>query len=241
MSRVAVIGIGTIGSAINERLRSDFEVVAIGRQDDLAAVTSADVAIVAVKPQSFTELASGLAPFIGQQLVISVMAGVLMETLQTRLGTDQVVRTMPNLTLRVGQSLTGWYADDSVTTTKTVEAILGHWGDAVKLEQEEQFHAFTALAASSPAYFYKLARLLEQNALDQGFTVEQARLIGIQSLRGAAIAIRGNEQPEQLVTQVASKGGTTEAALSVFQQQGFASTITQAIDAAMERSRLLGA
>jgi len=241
MKKLAIIGMGTMGSAIHERMGNNFNTVGVSRsRGNMDEVASADIALIAIKPQSFGELATELRPRIDQQLVISIMAGVSLRTLVASLGTEQVVRTMPNLALKTGQSLTAWHTHESITDSRDIETILGTWGTTMRLYDEEQFHAFTALAGSGPAYYYELARMLEQAAQDKGFSAEQARLIAMQTFIGAASVVACTDSPAKLVQSIASKGGTTEAALNVFHIRKLDEIYRIAIDAACTRSQELG-
>ncbi len=241
--QVAVIGLGTMGSAIQQLLQRDFDVIGIdrtsGKLEDAAA---ADVVILAVKPQSFAELARELRPHIHEQLVLSIMAGVTTKTLTNTLSTRRIVRTMPNLALATGQSMTAWYAvkDTQTTESATVQAILDKWGKSIQLKDEAQFDAFTALAGSGPAYFFQLAYLLEEIALRQGFTAEQARQMSLQTLRGAASVLATDESAGVWVQRVASKGGTTEAALKVLDERELEAIVEEAVGAARGRSATVG-
>src|SRR5260221_5807 len=109
MKAIAIIGLGNMGSAIQRLLQGHLEVISIDRQyDTLKDVAKVDVIILAVKPQSFTELAQELRQYVGEQVVLSIMAGVPIDAIANALGVTKVVRTMPNLALTKGQSLTAW-------------------------------------------------------------------------------------------------------------------------------------
>ena len=240
MKKVVIIGMGNMGLAIREQLQDNFQVSGVGREGDLSLVHSADIVIIAVKPQSFPELSSVLRSHVHDgQVVISIMAGVTIRHLTDTLGIKRVVRTMPNLALKTGQSMTAWYSTTKDIETET-KAVLDAWGQSVRLEREEQFDAFTALAGSGPAYYFELAYLLEKEAVRQGFSMQDARRISLQTFRGAASILESSDSVEDLVHKVASKGGTTEAALTVFREHSFERMITSVIEAACERSRKLG-
>ncbi len=233
---VAIIGLGTMGSAIQERLSPQFELVLIDiDRGSISDVSKADAIILAVKPQQLVELSTTLRQYIKDQIIISIMAGVTSKTIAGALSTKRVVRTMPNLALRTGQAVTAVFA--SPTDSKAVEPLLATWGAVVPLTQESQFDAFTALAGSGPAYFFQLAAALKTAATRAGFGSEQAELIAVQTFKGAASAI--DQDPAAWVAKVASKGGTTEAALRVLAQQQFDQAILDAVTAATNRSREL--
>lgn len=240
MKEVAVVGLGNMGLAIQKRLQYDFQVVGIGREDSLTLTQNADIVILAIKPQSFPEVASKLRTYITNgQLVISIMAGVTIRKLTDTLGTERVVRMMPNLALKTGQSMTAWHTTVQDTEISMM-TILNTWGQNVRLEQEEQFDAFTALAGSGPAYYFEFARLLEEEAIQQGFSAQDARRISLQTLRGAASVLEADTSTKDLVHRVSSKGGTTEAALAVLRKCGFEQMVASAIEAACKRSKELG-
>jgi len=242
MEKVAIVGMGTMGTAIADRLQEKYEVIGITRKDSLEQVHDADAVILAVKPQTFIEekLYNRLWP-LGNKLVVSAMAGIKARRLRRLLGTERVVRTMPNLAVSTGNSLTAWYADDKHVDASAVEELLHTWGSTIRLTDEAQFSAFTALAGSGPAYFFELGRIIEQDALARGFSADQARLIATQTFLGAASVVTTQTSFAGQVTKVASRGGTTEAALSVLADKGFEQTMHQAIGAACNRSQELGA
>lgn len=240
MKKVAVIGLGTMGSAIHKSLQGDFDAIGIDRQsDNLADVAKVEVVIIAVKPQSFAKLTQALRPHIGEQIVISIMAGISIRSISAALGARRIVRTMPNLALATGQSLTAWYTEIRGMELSIVEAILELWGSNLKLEDEKQFDPFTALAGSGPAYFFELASLLGQAAVARGFTAEQARQISLQTFRGAASVLKSDDSAKDWVNRVASKGGATEVALKELEAYGLGRAIDAAVEAACRRSREL--
>jgi pyrroline-5-carboxylate reductase len=240
MKEVAIIGMGNMGLAIENQLQDGFRVVGIGREDDLARVHNADIVILAVKPQSFPEVASELRLHVSKErLVISIMAGITVRGLADALGTERVVRTMPNLALKTSQSMTTWYTEALGVETDT-EAIVDTWGRSKRLKHEDQFDASTAIGGSGMAYYFELAYLIEEAGARLGLSASDARMMSLQTLRGAASVLEADSSPEDLVQKIASKGGTTEAALTVFRQQGFGRMVDSAIEAACERSRELG-
>jgi pyrroline-5-carboxylate reductase len=205
-------------------------------------ITVADVVIVAVKPQSFEVAADEMWMHMREeQLVMSIMAGITLRALCRRLGAENVVRTMPNLGLAQGQSLTGWLAAPGARVdTAQIESILGMWGASMRLEEEAQFDAFTALAGSGPGYLFEVARTLASAAQSQGFTEAQAQRIAAHTFLGAASVVTPQTDFAVQVQRVASKGGTTRAALDVFARQGLEQTVHHAVDAAVRRSQELG-
>jgi pyrroline-5-carboxylate reductase len=241
MKTIAIIGLGNMGSAIQKLLQEDFEIIGINRQHGaLEDITEADIIVLAVKPQSFDELAKELKQYVNTQTIISIMAGVTIDAIASILGVTKVVRTMPNLALAKGQSLTAWLTHGGDVDTNIVQRILNTWGSSMQLDNEAQFDAFTAVVGSGPAYFFELTHQLERAAIAQGFNEEQARQMSMQTLRGAASVLDDRDNAGDWVKRVASKGGTTEAAFKVFSERHFGRTIQAAVEAAIERSREFG-
>lgn len=241
MKKIAIIGMGTMGSAIGNVLKEDYEITGIGKEDSLRQAEDADAVILAMKPQVFGDVADELELHIrDNQVILSIMAGIATRRICRRLHTQHVVRTMPNLALATGNSLTAWYTEDKNLDTVAVQALLGKWGASMQLSDERQFDAFTALAGSGPAYLFELARILEQQASSRGFTVEQARQIATHTFLGAASLVTPGTDFGAQVANVASKGGTTQAALEVFAQNDLEGIVSQTIDAACQRSQQLG-
>ncbi len=228
--RIAVIGNGTIGSAI-AKLHAGAQ--AFGRNDDLAQVTKFEIIVIAVKPQQFEQLANQLKEHVSGQMIISVMAGVKIKTIQDDLGTMSVVRTMPNLGIASSHSLTGIFP-----VPDELRQITSEWGNVIELSSEEQFDSFTALAGSSPAYVFKLLACLQSEALTAGFTTDTSRLIAAGVLSSCAASL-GDSDAAQRVKEVTSRGGTTEVALKVFDAKQFNTIIQQAVAAATDRSKEL--
>ncbi len=229
-AKIAVIGNGVIGSAI-ARLHKSARV--FGREDNLDNIGEFDVVIVAVKPQQFKQLASQLRGPLSDQMIVSVMAGIRINTIQDLLGVADVARTMPNLGIGSGQSLTGIFP-----ATESLKHIVSMWGDVIELNAESDFDAFTALAGSSPALLYRLVSQIKFEALSAGFSEEVSLQIATGVMHSSAAAL-GKSDPEKKVLAVASKGGTTEAALQILDSNKFNQIVGQAINAAETRSKEL--
>jgi len=213
--------------------------------DNLEAASEADVLVFAVKPQVFREAATPLAGRVGTRrpLVISVAAGITEPDIRTWLGGDAaVVRVMPNTPALVGAGAAALYANRQVTPAQRelAQAILEAVGIAVWIEDESLMDSVTALSGSGPAYFFLLMELMEAAALELGLPAEAARRLTQQTAYGAArMALESGEAPAVLRKQVTSPGGTTAAALAVFQEAGLGATVTRALTAARDRGRQL--
>ena len=200
---------------------------------------SAQVVLLAIKPQGLESFAAECGQQLAGKILISILAGKNLATLQEHFPKAKVCRAMPNLAAAVGRSLTGFFFGDGlkVAERKMIEKILQTFGQAVHCESERQIDQITALAGSGPAYFFHLVEILERVAGKFGFAPELAGRIAAQTFVGAAHAFEnGGKSAGEFVQAVASPGGTTQAALESLQENDFERIFTQAIFKADERA-----
>jgi pyrroline-5-carboxylate reductase len=214
-------------------------------RDASRAITPADAMLLAVKPQSFPPLAEqlGATHLAEGRCVISIMAGVSCATLARTLPSARIVRTMPNLGLSVGLGMSAACAGPGATRDDLAltHAILGASGRVVDLP-ESLMDAFTAVAGSGPAYVFLLAEAMQDGARALGLDDAQADAIVRQTILGAATMLaRDPRRADELRAGVTSKGGTTQAALTVLGEAGVRDALVRAIAAARNRGRELGA
>lgn len=204
---------------------------------DLSLIATAHIIFMAVKPQDFASISVG---FNKDTLLCSIMAGVSIDSLR-RFGTDKIVRMMPNTPAQVGVGFTVWTATNTVTQSekKLLETILSCMGKYLHVEQEDDINKATAISGSGPAYFFLMTLLLAKSAEELGFAHDIATTMAIQTMKGASALIGDNSDLTQLIQRVASKGGTTEAALEVFKKFNLTDTWKQAVQAAYERAKEL--
>jgi len=231
------------GSARSSLVR-DFAVLVTA--DNAAAVAGARVVILAVKPQLMAAVAGALAPALqsARPLVISVAAGIRADRLQHWLGADiAVVRSMPNRPALIGAGATGLYASDSLPAEDRALAqqVLASTGLCLWVRSEGDIDVVTALSGSGPAYFFRLAELMAEAGVAQGLEPHVARQLAAQTLAGAGQLVAAEAAPDlaRMRAEVTSKGGTTEAALARFAEQGFDRLVAAAMAAAAQRSREL--
>ena len=214
---------------------------------DAAAARGAQGVVLAVKPQHFLEAAQAIGSLSGATCVVSVMAGWSSAAIRAALsggGSDgpRVVRAMPNMAAQVGLSMTavargaGATSDDVTAALRLFSAI----GKAVEIP-EALIDAAVAAVGSAPAYLYLLAEAQIAAAETMGFDAVTARAMAIESIFGAAtlLATDGRE-PAQLRAAVTSAGGTTAAAVNVFERGEFVALVAAAMEAARTRSAELG-
>jgi len=204
-----------------------------------------DVVLLAVKPQTLPSLLEEISLCTPKHaLAISIAAGISVSTIQKgfkeRIG---VVRAMPNMPAQVGEGMTAYCAGQYTTASheKIAEAILGAIGEVVPV-RESLMDLVTAISGSGPAYFFLLAQSMIQAACELGMKADVAKKLVYQTMLGSAKTLAASgEDPEELIARVASKKGTTEAALKVFKQKGFGKIVLDAVRAAHDRSEELRA
>ncbi len=218
--------------------------------DNSEAVEFAQVVVMAVKPQALEQIANGIAPAVHKTkpLIISIAAGVLEQDLENWLGGDvALVRTMPNTPAMIQVGATALHANPRVGTEQKdlAETILRAVGLTLWVEDESMIDVVTALSGSGPAYFFLVMEAMESAAAELGLPTETAHLLTLQTALGAArMAMESSDMPATLRERVTSPGGTTEAALQTFEDNGlrdiFMQALTKARDRSIELSNLLG-
>ena len=212
--------------------------------DNGQSAEQADVIILSVKPQKLPSVLKGLHGHIrADALVISIVAGAAIETIQAGLGSQQVVRAMPNTPAQIGQGITLWISSDAVTPEQSqlAASILGALGPEIKVEDESYLDMGTALSGSGPAYVFLFMEALVDAGVHLGFPRRISEQLVLQTLRGSVeyYALK-KDHPAHLRNEVTSPGGTSAAALYYLEKAGFRTAISRAIWAAYERSQELG-
>jgi pyrroline-5-carboxylate reductase len=239
------ITVGESSEAARAGLVGDFGVEATA--DNAAAIEAASVVVVAVKPQVAGSVLVPLQPALQRirPLVISIVAGIRMAALETWCGSGvPVMRAMPNRPALVGAGATGLFAPANVGSAHrdVAERVMQAVGEVVWVATEDDLDLVTALSGSGPAYFFLLAELLTQGAIDLGLDAHAARRLAIATLHGAGqLAHAGDGDLARLRAEVTSKGGTTEAALKQLDAADLRGTVARALEAAKRRSRELAA
>lgn len=235
------------GEVQRARLQAEYRVRTLAGADAVGhgdvGLAAAATVVWAVKPQVFRDAAAACAPHVADALQISVMAGIPSSAIARAIGTEHVVRTMPNTPALIGQGVAGLYARDAVTLAERqeVEALLASTGQLVWLEQEEHLDAVTALSGSGPAYVFYFIEAMIQAAEDMGLTAEQGRQFALATFAGAtALAQSSSDAPAVLRQRVTSQGGTTHAAISAMEAAGLGPAFVAAMRAAQRRAAEMG-
>ncbi len=211
--------------------------------DNREAASAADVVVLAVKPQDMAAtvhpLAAGLAA--RKPLVLSIAAGIRVDAIRDWCGgAVPVVRAMPNRPALNNAGATAMYAPPGTSEAHRMLAsdVLGAVGTAVWVAQEDALDVVTALSGSGPAYFFLLAELMTEAAIELGLEPDSARELAIQTLFGSGRMARDSDGDlARLRAEVTSKGGTTEAALHSFESANLRGIVAAALRAATDRSR----
>lgn len=216
------------------------EETGIHRADLKQTVRVANILFIAVKPVDFTALAEDISADIVEQTIVSVMAGVNISEIKSCFNKSvAVVRAMPNLPACVKQAVTCLASGENARIKGTLEKvgqIFSCIGDVVNVD-EKDMDLVTALSGSGPAYLFALADAMLDAALEGGMDENTARKLISGTLFGSSVLLRTSKcSAGELINKVASKGGTTEAALSVFRERSFKGIVKEAVKKANVRS-----
>ena len=242
-ARAADIVVVEIDYVARLKLVAELGVAAI--ESPGAQLAGMEVVILAVKPQQMRAAALALAPHLADPLLITIAAGIRIESLSRWLGgRGRIVRAMPNTPALVHAGVTGLHAPPEVGAEdrRTAEKLMSAVGAAIWFESESDLDAVTAVSGSGPAYVFYAMEALESAARELGLAQGASRSLALWTFVGATkLAIERGEDASALRAQVTSKGGTTERALEVLDEARVKDHFIAAVKAACERSRELGA
>lgn len=261
---IAIIGTGKMGTAIagglvdqaivdadelcgadvSRQTREAFAIATGARvcADAAEAVRDADIVLLAVKPQVAAEVARQVATACNGKLILSIAAGIRIDSLREWFGTARVVRVMPNTPMMIGQGVAAFSCADGVSEVDraTVRTIF----EAVAIAREipeALMDAVTALSGSGPAYVFEFIQAMVEAAAGLGMDADDALDLTAQTVVGAAQMVRsGCGSPEELRDAVTSKGGTTAEGLRVLDEGDFRGLMQRVLQAAHDRSVELG-
>ncbi len=211
--------------------------------DAAGAAANAELVVLAVKPQSFPTLLASISTRIQPKtLVVSIAAGQRMDKIREWLPRQPVIRVMPNTPALLGQGASAYCLGEGVTEgqAKDAEEMLACLGVVARVE-EAQMDAVTALSGSGPAYVFLFMEALQASGEKLGLDPATSFKLASQTITGAAAMIAARQDsPASLREKVTSPGGTTAAALKVFEEAGFRELIYKALAAARDKGRELG-
>jgi pyrroline-5-carboxylate reductase len=239
----ANILISDIQSNRLDKLCADYKINSTEGNEELAR--RVDVLVLSVKPQNIQMVLEEIAGSLKDAaLVVSIAAGITTARIQTVLGDVPIIRVMPNTPALIGQGAAALYATkNGEAGLKKALEIFSAVGEAVIVADEKLIDAVTAVSGSGPAYFFLLAEEMIKAGVELGLSRDLARDLVLQTAKGAALLAqqrsREGESVSTLRRKVTSPGGTTEAALKVFENDQFSATVLMALQRAAERSRQL--
>ena len=207
-------------------------------------IPQADLVIFAVKPQDSASLFESIKTYIDpQQVFVSIMAGVKIESIANALKVKKIIRVMPNLPAQIGMGMAAFTSSDEVTRIELVmvQNLINTTGKSIYVENEHAIDAATAISGSGPAYVFFFMNSMMTAARQMGFSTSEAELLVSQTFRGAVdLYNKANFSCEEWIQKVASRGGTTEAALISFNKNSIHKDILDGAQAALNRAIELG-
>ncbi|RQO38347.1 pyrroline-5-carboxylate reductase [Chryseobacterium sp. KBW03] len=264
--KIAILGAGNMGLSFSKSflkyelikpehlhliIRSESKISKIAEEFPKSKISTfadvkdvdADLVIIAVKPQDFQAVVQNIQfTFKENQMVLSIMAGINIEKIQKSLNHPLVVRAMPNSPTLLGMGITGYTAANGISFSQliNIERLLNSTGRSVYLEDENLLDGVTALSGSGPAYFYYIIDAMIKAGIEMGIEENLSKLFVKQTMLGAYHLINNSEKNlEELIKDVASKGGTTEAALKTFEESSLKEILKQGILNAEKRAKEL--
>ena len=215
-------------------------------QDNLDIIPGCDVLVMAVKPQLMKVVCAGIADTVqaSKPLIISIAAGGTSDSLNHWLGGNlAIVRCMPNTPALLRCGATGLFANTAVSEIQRQQAqqILDAVGLALWVEQESELDAVTAVSGSGPAYFFLMMEAMQASGEALGLSPDVAKQLSQQTALGAArMALESDVDVAELRRRVTSPKGTTERAITIFEDGGFRALVQQALQGAADRADELG-
>lgn len=244
---IAIIGYGNMGKAIAKGLL-DKKVVkrshlflSNSQANNKKAAIKSQIIILAVKPQIMGQVLEQIKTIdLKDKLIVSVAAGISINFIEKFLDRKtKIIRVMPNLCARVGESMSCWIKNNRVTLheVQIIKSILESFGQEIKMKDDEDLDRVTAVSGSGPAYFFYFVEAFIEASYQLGLDKEISKLIVMQTLKGALLMLtKSQKKIEELRAQVTSKGGITEAAIYELKKRKFKKIFCKAIQAAHIRS-----
>ena len=204
----------------------------------------ADIIFLAIKPYHCEDFFKSVKGMVNdQQIFVSLMAGVKIENIQAQLGISKVVRTMPNLPAKVGKGITSYTESKSVSKVELIliRNLLDTTGESIHVDDETFIDKSTGISGSGPAYVFYFMQSMLEAALKMGFSEHDSKILVRNTFEGAVELFHQSDlSPTSWMKKVASKGGTTQAALDSMEDNNIKELIKDAAYAAFNRAVELG-
>lgn len=263
MSMFGFIGVGNMGYALltaclntfgqNEiayydtskdkcsKIKKEYNI--ISEENNLSVVKKCKYLVLAVKPQYLNGVLEEIKAAVTDHIVISIVAGVGIESIKSKLGSHtKVVRAMPNTPALIFKGITGiCFSSDkfSMEEKDIIDRFFTSFGK-YEVFDESLMNAVTCASGSSPAYVYIFIEALADSVVSLGIPRDKAYILAAQTVLGAAaMVLETGIHPAELKDQVTSPGGTTIAAIKALEENGFRSAIMKATDACYEQAAKL--
>lgn len=213
--------------------------------DNKELVKSSDVVFIAVKPNQVLGVLEEVKPFVTpEKLIVSIAAGVTLNKLETNLpqGT-KVIRVMPNTPALVGEGMSGMVGGKcaGVNDINFIKDLLSTIGKCIVVDNENQIDIVTAISGSGPAFFYKVINEIARAGEKLGMDYDKALLLSIQTAIGSAkMALNRDISMEQLISNVATKGGCTAVGVDCMNENNSEKLFYDVIKSTTEKAHALG-
>lgn len=219
--------------------------VAVSDDNQQVFTSASEVVLLAVKPQVFGAIAQELSEVVRKEhtpMVVSILAGVSLEQLETAFPQMSVVRSMPNTPATVGAGMTAFCASPHTTSTqkKIAQQLFSAVGEVVEVP-ESLMDGVTGLSGSGPAYVAIMVEALADGGVAAGLPRGVANQLALQTVLGTAQLLHETKiHPAELKDRVTSPGGTTIAGITQLEKAAFRSALIEAVRASAQRSKELG-
>ena len=242
VAKPADISVSDVNQTRCDVLKERYDVKTMA--DNLEAAKGADVIVLAVKPQEADKVLSALKELTPKQMVLSIAAGVTLDSLKQGLGHDYLVRAMPNMPAQIGEGMTVWTATTELTQKQRemAQTILAAMGEEMYVGSEKYIDMATALSGSGPAYLFLIIEALTDAGVHIGMPRPMAEKLIVETMIGSARSVKvTGKHPAELKNMVTSPGGTSTEGLLQLESGGLRSLLLKAVIAAYNKARSLGA
>lgn len=234
-----------IDNSKTDDLSENFSIKSVSSNKEI--INSADIIVIAVKPQSFDELSVEIKEanfpinYFSNKVVVSIMAGINTDKIKSVFENAQIIRTMPNTPALIGKGVTGIYYYNTADETKDfIKKIFDAIGFSVIVEEEDKINGITAISGSGPGYFFLIMECFQELSNFFNISNEQILKMITATIEGSAELVNQTKKnPDELRKMVTSYKGTTAAALDVLEKNNFKEILKDAVKAAYYRAQEL--
>ena len=213
--------------------------------DNKILAQKSDIIFIATKPNQVIDILAEIKPFINSdKLIVSIAAGVNIKKIETNIGENiGVIRVMPNTPALVGEGMTAIIGNNFVKENELnyIQNLFKTIGKCIVLNEESQMDIVTAISGSGPAFFYKVINDIARAGESLGLSYEKALLLSIQTAIGSAkMALNREISMEELIANVATKGGCTRVGIDVMEEIDTAKIFAEVIEKTSTKAFELG-